>query len=100
MSALDSKSLNELLQLAFGSDVEVLEELAKSRYVNVRRAVAKNSRISTDIANLLVKDPVLNVCYMASKNPKCSLKRDFSHINDKCVLCTKDERFMNCSGCN
>ena len=81
-------------------DLEELRLLQKSQYMNVRRAVARNISIDEQIANLLVNDPVLNVCYIASQNPKCTQKREFSSsVITACVMCDKSETALSCEEC-
>ncbi|QDF27527.1 hypothetical protein [Halarcobacter anaerophilus] len=100
MSAADS--LIEQLNRAFESDnIDELRSLHESPDMNIRRAVAKNSNIDSDIANDLLYDPVLNVSYMASLNPKCTISRNFCNVKlTKCVVCKKDERNLDCLECN
>lgn len=95
------KSSKEQLEIAKTSnELAVLEELRQSPYMNVRRAVARNNNISSQIANSLAFDPVLNVSFMALKNPKSTVSRDFCDmcISD-CVQCEKDERYLECKDC-
>jgi len=92
----------EQLNRAFeSSDIKELKKLKDSHDMRVRRAVAKNTNIDTSIANELLYDPVLNVSYMASLNPNCTLKRSFSNVNlnNKCILCDEDERYIDCVNC-
>lgn len=90
-----------LLEIAKTSNCPVeLGKLYDCESMNVRRAVARNINITTEIADKLVLDPVLNVSYMASKNPKATLKREFDKDTlNYCVLCEEDERYMDCSKC-
>lgn len=103
MKTLDFKnmSLNEKLELAFkSSDDNVLESLAKDSCADVRRVVAKSKNISKEVINSLAADPVLNVSFVASSNPICDMKRDFKEVDHPCVMCTKDERFLECLNCS
>ena len=95
------KSIKEQLSIAKETNCEnILYGLHDSQYMNVRRAVARNSNITTTIANILSVDPVLNVSYMASLNPKCTNTRDFSYMNiSDCIICEKDERYLDCTSC-
>lgn len=97
----NKKSLNEKLDKAInGSNLHELKELMEESTMIVRRALAKNINISTEIANALAFDPVLNVSYMAVKNPRCTIKRVFEECNlVNCVICNKDERQLECSSC-
>jgi len=94
-------SLNEKLDIAKTSDnLDELKTLVDCESMLVRRAIARNKNIDEEIANLLAFDPVLNVSYMASNNPNCTQKRDFSNYSlVGCVVCDKDERELNCVEC-
>ena len=96
-----SKSKEEQLEIANSSRCpDVLKNLHDSKYMNVRRAVARNHNICTQVANRLSIDPVLNVSYMALKNPKSTIQRDFCTTNiTDCVMCEKDERKIDCVVC-
>ena len=98
---MKTKSKEEQLDLAVKSNCEkILYSLHDSQYMNVRRAVARNINISNMTANILSKDPVLNVSYMAIKNPKCTNTRDLSNIHiPECVMCEHDERSLDCRAC-
>ncbi len=98
---LELNQTSQLLEIAKTSTCPIeLEKLHDCSSMNVRRAVARNTNITTEIANKLVNDPVLNVSFMASKNPKASIKKDFDENSlNHCVLCEEDERNMNCSQC-
>ncbi|AXH13639.1 hypothetical protein CRU99_04845 [Malaciobacter mytili] len=91
----------EKLNKAFNSTcINELKMLANSESMIVRRAVAKNVNIDTALANELSFDPVLNVSYMALNNPKSTVKREIPPSNlTKCVVCQKDERYMDCTLC-
>lgn len=95
------KSKKEQLEIATTSnELSVLEQLRKSPYMNVRRAVARNKNISSTIADVLAYDPVLNVSFMALKNPKSTVNRDLcDDCFSICVLCEKDERYLECKDC-
>jgi hypothetical protein len=99
-SVLD-QSLQQQLDTAIESkDISELEILHESSYMNVRRAVARNRNINSEIANTLARDPVVNVAYMALKNPNCTITREFSHEEMcECVRCEKDERMLECTEC-
>lgn len=96
-----NKSRSELLELAKStSDNFLLTELSFDVDSMVRRAIARNTNTPSNILNTLLKDPVLNVSYMASMNPNCPASKTFSKdINHPCVNCTKDERSMQCTNC-
>jgi len=90
----------QLERATISVDAKELWDLHKSQYMNVRRAVAKNININSDTANSLILDPVLNVSYMASENPNCSIKREFCQNSiTVCVECLEDERNLNCKAC-
>lgn len=95
------KSKKEQLEIAKTTNqLSELEQLRQSPYMNVRRAVARNSNITSKIANSLSYDPVLNVSFMALKNPKTTVSRNLSDkCFSECVLCEKDERYLECKEC-
>ena len=95
------KTKEDQLDIAKNTNCEkILHSLHDSKYMNVRRAVARNPNISDTTVNILLRDPVLNVSYMASKNSKCSENRDFSNTYiPECVLCEVDERYLDCVSC-
>lgn len=100
MSVLEM-TLNEKLDRAINStDINELKELVHEKAMIIRRAIARNLHVSSDIVNALAYDPVLNVSYMAINNPRCTVKRSFdvsSLVN--CVVCEKDERKLDCINC-
>lgn len=99
MGALQ-KPLEEQIELAMNcKDFNTLWELHTSPYMNVRRAVARNSYIDSRIANNLIADPVLNVSYMAKMSSKSSENREFKCDLTDCVLCEKCEQGLNCLEC-
>lgn len=102
MSCSSYEKLDNELYLALNStDLTILRKLTNSRDVNVRRCLAKNNYIDTNIADSLVLDPVLNVSYIASLHKNCSLKRRFKpyHIAHQCVQCTVNEDKLDCTVC-
>jgi len=86
----------QLAKATSSSNIEELSMLCESSYMNVRRAVARNRNIDSVIANTLVRDPVLNVSYMAAQNPNCTITKDYIC---ECVKCEKDERELECTDC-
>lgn len=98
---LKLKSKEEQLEIAKTTSCsKELKNLHLSQYMNVRRAVARNRNICNYVANNLAYDPVLNVSYMAIKNPKSTVKRNFDEkIITFCVMCEKDERHLDCVEC-
>jgi len=104
MSANDHENnpyLKELHLAVNSSDIRELKLLIHSRDVNVRRAVAKNNNIDTEMANTLAMDPVLNVSYIASQHKNCTFPRKFrdESINHQCILCTINEHELDCTSC-
>lgn len=100
MNMLKKRSQKELLHIAkTTSSLEELFELHLSPNMNIRRAVARNTNISAQLANKLVRDPVLNVSYMANLNPNTTFKREFKSELSGCVICEKDERNIECTNC-
>lgn len=98
---LKSLSQKELLELAYtATEEKILELLATFESMFIRRAVARNIYATTNIINKLASDPVQNVSYMAYQHKNCTLNRTFCDDTHMCVVCSKDERTMDCSGCN
>ena len=90
-----------LLDLAKESnDSKILEQLAHNVDATIRRAVARNLNTPSGILSQLANDPVMNVSYMASLNPHCYDKREFSDTSNPCISCVKDERTMVCVDCS
>ncbi|WP_417325793.1 hypothetical protein [Halarcobacter sp.] len=99
MGALQ-KPVEEQIELAINcDDFNTLWELHKSPYMNVRRAVARNSHIDSKIADNLIADPVLNVSYMAKLSSKASTNREFKAALTDCVVCEKCELGIDCLEC-
>jgi len=91
---------NELLETAKTSTCsKTLHNLAQSSSSSVRRAVARNLHTLSDTLDTLANDPVLNVSFMATKNPRCLVKREFLDISNPCIYCEKDERELVCTNC-
>ncbi|RXK06592.1 hypothetical protein [Halarcobacter bivalviorum] len=99
MSLLIRPLEEQLLLAKTTTDKSLLWELHKSPYMNVRRAVARNSNIDSDIADNLIADPVLNVSYMAKLSSKATKDREFRTTLTDCVLCEKSELDLNCIEC-
>lgn len=91
----------QLERAILSNSLDELRNLHTSQYMNVRRAVAKNKHIDSEIANILALDPVLNVSYMASLNPNCNIQRNFFENGNLhvCVVCEEDERDLPCKDC-
>lgn len=96
---LSQYGVNELINIAKStSDVDEIYFLAKSPFMLVRRCIAKNNRTPQEIINKLSTDPVLNVSYIATLNPICSVKRVFEDI-PCCVSCEESELDLDCINC-
>lgn len=78
---------------------QTLHDLAVCADATVRRAVARNMNTLSKTLDILANDPVLNVSFMATKNPNCLVQREFEDISNPCVQCDKDERHMVCINC-
>lgn len=94
----------ELVKKAvISSDVNELKHLSNSPYMLTRRAVAKNRNTDFKTLETLSYDKVLNVSFVALKNPNCRSSRvlniDFDH---PCLDCHKDEVTMlvACKNCD
>lgn len=98
---LEEVAKGNFLDLAVNThDSQLLEELANSYDAQVRRAVARNSSTPSNTLATLAYDPVMNVCYMAMKNPNCRENRTVLESNHPCVKCEKDEKTMYCVNCS
>jgi hypothetical protein len=95
-------SISELLELAYNTtDQKVFKILSSFENMFVRRAVARNINTPSKIVNQLANDPVQNVSFMALQHRNCTINREICNLNlHQCVICIKDERSMDCSGCN
>ena len=82
------------------NDPQVLKELASNVSSKIRRIVARNHNTPTEILNKLANDAVQNVSFMALQNPNCTINRDTSFMTHPCVVCEKDDRYMDCHNCN
>lgn len=91
---LKSFSIDELRQLSKRSDLsrDVLFFLAENPDLIVRRLLARNHSVPTEIVNKLAMDCVQNVSFMALKNPNCTITRTFidTYISP-CVKCGRDD---------
>lgn len=84
-------SLMECIRLAKNTtDFLMQADFAKSSETLIRRALAANPFVSSEIVNKLAYDKTVNVCYEAVKNKNCTVKRSFLDvdINHRCVICT------------
>lgn len=100
---LDVAEHHEEINTALNStDLNVLKKLASSKSISVRRSLAQNSALPTEIVNSLALDPVMNVSYIATLHERCTIKRKFRAIDlaHKCVICTVDERELKCTECD
>lgn len=94
-------SVNEMVEMALTtSNTDIMSALVRCPFMLVRRALAKNAQVTSQIINLLSRDPVLNVSYIASQNSQCREKREFDMEElPVCVTCKVDERKMDCEKC-
>ncbi len=99
---LSSKDIDELITIALKTtSLDDMLFLTKHPSMIVRRSLAKNININQDILNNLVDDPVLNVSYIANKNPNNkNLKKDFDNFQRPCVICDKEEINLACEDCD
>ncbi|XPV68538.1 MAG: hypothetical protein ACNI25_14705 [Halarcobacter sp.] len=99
---INNPLLDELHIAMNSSNIKELKKLVNAKNLNVRRALAKNSAIDSEIANKLASDPVLNVSYIASQHEKCTIKRPFDEesINHQCIQCTINENLLDCIACD
>lgn len=81
------------------SNTDILIQLAEHTETLIRRAVARNTYTPSWILKKLAHDPVLNISYMAVKNPNSNYKRKFLDISHPCVKCEVDERDRDCNNC-
>jgi len=83
--------------------INELAKLSSNPYSNVRATVAKNTVTPVTIINTLAKDCVARVSYLATKNNKCQVKREFrsEDLKHKCIRCIKDESifYIECVKC-
>ncbi len=94
-------NIDEEISLALtSSDVEVLHKLKKHVAIQVRRSLTINKHTPKDILDSLAFDPVLNVSYMATQNPSCSIVRDFDHITHPCIKCREEVGSDSCKNCS
>ena len=99
---MKNKNLNELLDIAKSTScLNQISFLQNHPNMTVRRVLARNNNISEDILEKLLHDPVENVSYTASLHEKAHKfeKREFRDLSF-CVLCEKDEKNLNCIGCD
>ena len=70
-------------------DVLMQKDFAKSSEMFIRKALATNPFISTEIANMLAYDKAVNVCYEAVQNKNCTIRREFMNtdMNHRCIVC-------------
>lgn len=97
-----SNDIIEEIKLAKNcKELTTQSRLARSVNINVRRALAKNKFLDTQVANRLLFDPSANISYLAQKNKNCTIKREFlrEDLDNLCVICEKDELVMDCSRC-
>ena len=95
----NTKSLQEQIEVALKTTNEkIMKKLVHSPYMNVRRALARNSQLPHALMDILAKDPVLNVSYMAIKSRRSSFKKEFLNVHP-CVSCDVMESSLQCQQC-
>src|SRR6218665_1077969 len=101
MFTTNLKEQEQIILAQTSKNEEVLNKLAKSNYVSVRRTVAKNSSLSAKALEQLCLDSSLNVTYIANKLCKNEKVRRDIISNSACVICTFDEKeYINtCNTC-
>lgn len=100
--AYNNMMVNEMVEKAIGTrDLSDMVDMVKSPYMLVRRALAKNIHTPQNLINILSMDPVLNVSFPASTNPKSTIIRNFDEEKlPPCVTCKIAENKLLCrSGC-
>lgn len=98
--AYNNSDINELIEKALKTnDPKEMSFLVKSPYMGVRRALAKNSNTPSNLVNVLINDPVLNVSYPASIHPRSASSRAFSEDLPVCVTCKIAENQLICNAC-
>ncbi|WP_072680446.1 hypothetical protein [Arcobacter sp. LA11] len=102
MNYQDEREFNQDLDLAKNTrDVNIQKRFLKSYSLGIRKALAKNPFLNSDIANNLLFDTSSNVSFQASKNNNCTKQRDFISeiLDNKCVVCDLDLIPLNCDNC-
>ncbi len=99
--SIDESSFDYKVSLALNSqDVNILKKLKNDFSAVIRKSVAQNLNATQEILHELVFDPVLNVSYLASRHPNCTIERDFENTNHPCVRCKDDFiKIENCNNC-
>jgi hypothetical protein len=99
---LGFKNIDELIDIALKTtSFDEMLFLTKHPSMIVRRSLAKNININQDILNNLINDPVLNVSYVANKNPNNKNFRFlFDDVQRPCVICEKEEKDLVCENCD
>ncbi len=100
---LSSHTISELRELSLNTrDYNIQKMLSDCNTLEIRRNLAKNTNLNSDIANILACDTTVNVSYVATKNRNCTVKREFNtyDINHRCIICETDTHYTKCSSCN
>ena len=93
-------NIDEEISLALtSSDTKILHKLKRHVSIQVRRSLTINKYTPKEILDTLAYDPVLNVSYMATQNPSCSVTRDFDHITHPCIKCNEEASSNSCHNC-
>jgi len=99
--SIDESNFENKVSLARNSqDLNILKKLKNDISAIIRKSVAQNLHASKELIHELVFDPVLNVSYIATKHPNCSIQREFADTNHPCIQCKNDFiKIENCSSC-
>ena len=95
----DAHYISQMKQARQSADNTVLSALILSPLMRVRRALARNPHLDKDKVNLLALDPVLNVSYLATQHPNCTVKREFEQNLSPCITCDIPEHTLHCHEC-
>lgn len=99
---LSFKNIDELIQIALKTtSLDEMLFLTGHPSMIVRRTLAKNNNLDQDMINNLLNDPVVNVSYIAFKNPNNkNFEKVFNKNERPCVVCEKDENGSFCKDCD
>ncbi len=99
--SIDENNFEHKVSLARNSqDINILKKLKSDISAIIRKSVAQNLHTTKELIDDLVFDPVLNVSFIATKHPNCTVQREFSDTNHPCVHCKNDFiKIENCNSC-
>ena len=99
---LSSKNINELIDIALKTtSLDDMLFLTKHPSMIIRISLAKNTNINQNILNYLINDPVLNVSFIANKNPNNKNEKFiFDNVQRPCVICKEEEKNLACENCD